>query len=195
MKKQKNTVWIILVILIISGIYNYSDKSKSDPNETIAEQDSSNETQKSNSIEDNGSISKNTNYEVVYTISNERFDKGTNLYVLLNPVNLDEPTKLFSDIKLIINKLIKEYEPKTSIDFFDKKEVLDLEYKLYGDLSLGRNTTPEENKERELHIIAGFSGDLTTDLYLNTLYLFPSADSSTPKVGKYVSIEEYNPEK
>jgi len=62
-------------------------------------------------------------------------------------------------------------------------------------LSLDRNTTKEENEFLAVHHIAAYSGDLSTGLYNNTLYFFPNTDSQNKEVGKYVSTEEYNPEK
>jgi PBP1b-binding outer membrane lipoprotein LpoB len=132
-------------------------------------------------------------YEIIYTLTNKRFDKGQNLYVLLEPIKL-ESASLKDEITQLINELVKEKGEKTSIDFYDNKETLELDYKLYGDLSLGRNTTKKENENLALHHIAGFSGSLSTDLFENTLYMFPNADSDHPDVGDLVSIEEYNPE-
>lgn len=69
-------------------------------------------------------------------------------------------------------------------------ESLELNYKLYGDLSLDRNITQDENEFLAIHHIAAFSGDLSTGLYNNTLYFFPNTDSNNKTVGEFVSIEE-----
>ena len=178
---------LVILFLIVVGCSNNQEETNSSL-DSVSTVDSSQIPSKENK----GKVTSTRNYEIVYALSNKRFDKGINLYVLLEPSKAEDPT-FIDDIKLIINELVEEHGKKTSIDFYDNREVLDLDYKLYGDLSLGRNTTSEENKELALHHIAGFSGDLTTDLYLNTLYLFPNADSDTPKVGEMVSIKEYNP--
>lgn len=50
--------------------------------------------------------------------------------------------------------------------------MLDLHYRQYGDLSLGRVRTPAESELLSRHLVAAFSGALSTDLYPNTLYWF-----------------------
>lgn len=60
-------------------------------------------------------------------------------------------------------------------------------------MSLERPLTESENMWQGTHYIAGYGGELETGIYFNTLALFPSASSDHPKVGNYVSIEEYNP--
>lgn len=131
-------------------------------------------------------------YEIVYELKGKRFDKGVNYYVLIPKVDLSN-NNYQEDIKIIIKKIVEEKGSKISIDFFDTKEALELLYKLYGDMSLGRTATKEENEMLAEHAIAGFSGKLTTDIYLNSLYFFPSATVDNKKMGKYVDTMEFNP--
>lgn len=132
-------------------------------------------------------------YQMIYSID-KRYDGGTSYYILIDPVDLTN-TGFMDDVKYIINKFVNEYGGKISIEIFDDRNVLELQYKLYGDLSLGRPLTNNEYQHAAIHYIAGFSGELETGLYLNSLYFFPSADSTnTPEVGKYITTIEYNPE-
>lgn len=112
--------------------------------------------------------------------------------MLIDPVNLSSGT-FKESIKKIIRKIVSEKGDKISIDIFDNSKALEIHYKGYGIMTLGRVFTKQENKELAQHHIAGFSGELKTDVYLNTLYFSPGAFKDHPKVGKYVEIVEFNP--
>jgi hypothetical protein len=131
-------------------------------------------------------------YQMIYSID-KRYDGGTSYYILVDPVDVTN-SGFMDDVKYIINKFVKEYGGKISVEVFDDRNVLELQYKLYGDLSLGRPLTNNEYQQAAIHYVAGFSGELETGLYFNSLYFFPSADSTTPQVGTYVTGMEYNPE-
>jgi hypothetical protein len=67
-------------------------------------------------------------------------------------------------------------------------------YKLYGEMSLGRVLNNEEYIFVGNHHVAGFSGELETDLFFNTLYYYPAANSKdNPLFGKFADAIEYNP--
>jgi len=131
-------------------------------------------------------------YEIVHEIKGVRFDKGVNYYVLIPKVDLSK-NNFQNDIKIITKKMVEEKGKKISIDFFDTNEALELDYKLYGDMSLDRTTTKSENEIMAEHCIADFSGDLTTGLYLNSLSFFPSATDDDKEVEKYIQTIEFNP--
>lgn len=190
---------IILLVVIVLGVYvglnvnneptsiaggNTENSNLKPPNDS-AEATQVQKEDQSNKVSD-------LKYEIIYSIE-KRFDGGISYYVLIDPVDLTN-TSFIDNVKFLINKLVKEKGKKISIEVFDNKEALDLAYKQYGDLSLDRTLTVEENLWQGTHYIAGFSGELETDLYLNTLNLFPSASSDHPKVGEYVSVMEYNPQ-
>lgn len=148
-------------------------------------------------LSDNGtSVKEDTTskkeYEIVYTINGKRYDGGSNYYVLIPAIN-PSSNDFKNDIEAIINDIVKAKGKKVSIDIFDSRDALDILYKQYGDMSLGRPRTDAENENLARHSIAGFSGDLETDIFLNTLYFFPSAMSDHVIVGKYVETIEYNP--
>ena len=84
---------------------------------------------------------------------------------------------------------------KISIEIFDENNSLELSYKEYGDLSLGRVLNKKESNLQAIHLIAAYDGQLKNNLYPNTLNFFPSASSGTPKVGSLVNAIEYNPNK
>jgi DNA-directed RNA polymerase subunit RPC12/RpoP len=133
------------------------------------------------------------NYEIVYTIPNKRYDGGTSLYVLIDPA---DPTKsaFKSDIQTLVSRLVADYGAKTSIDFFDNREALEIGYKEYGDGSLNRPTTAKENKLLAFHNVAAFSGDLETGPHLNTLFFLPAANTvDYPKLAKQIETIEFNP--
>lgn len=131
-----------------------------------------------------------------YKIENKaviRYDKAPSYFVLINKVDLSND-KFKEDIQNLINRIVTEKGAKISIEIFDSKEALELMYQSsYGVNTLGRALNNDENKLLTQHCIASFSGELETDMYLNTLYFFPSAFQDSPEVGKYVEIKKYNP--
>ena len=131
-------------------------------------------------------------YTVVQTVPNKRYDKGTKYYVFIAPVNISNDT-FKEDVKAIIAKMVAENGDKISINIFDNKDALDVIYKQYGNNTGDIRTAAEDNLVA-LHEVAGFSGELSTDQYFNTLHFFPNAFTTTPKVGKYVGTIEFNPE-
>jgi hypothetical protein len=132
------------------------------------------------------------NYKIMYEVD-KRFDGATSYYVLIDPVNV-ENIKFKDIVNYIVNDLVKKKGNKISVEIYDNKDALVLHYKLYGDMSLGRVLNNEEYIFVGNHHIAGFSGELETDLFFNTLYYYPMANSKdNPLVGKFADIIEYNP--
>mgnify|MGYP001591345051 FL=1 len=137
---------------------------------------------------------KTPKYQIVYELSNKRYDGGKNYYVLIDPVNLSSDS-FKNDIKTIAKKIVTENGNKISIEIHDKKTTLDLSYKQYGNMSLGRVLNQSELDERAIHLIADFSGDLETNIYLNSLSFFPGAFENNTKVGKYLETIEFDASK
>lgn len=137
---------------------------------------------------------KTPKYQIVYELSNKRYDGGKNYYVLIDPVDLSSDS-FKNDIKTIAKKIVTEKGKKISIEIHDKKTTLDLSYKQYGDMSLGRVLNQSELDERAIHLIADFSGDLETNIYLNSLSFFPGAFEDNTKVGKYLETIEFDASK
>lgn len=180
---------IALGIYVGSGISNESPTVENTPSPVAAEVEP---TVTPNNKEEQNTQSSEVKYQVIYSIQ-KRYDGGISYYVLIDPVDLSKPT-FIEDVKYITNKLIREKGKKISIEIFDNRDALELAYKQYGDMSLERPLTESENMWQGTHYIAGYGGELETGFYFNTFFLFPSASSDHPKVGKYVSTEEYYPE-
>jgi hypothetical protein len=208
--KVKSHIWGIIIALVIIGII-FGDKSNSLGSEnatqalnttrgvTNTEENTAdtttvpieNSTEKRKEDTSSNQISE-PKYQMIYSID-KRYDGGSSYYILIDPIDVTN-SAFMDDVKFIINKFVKENGGKISVEIFDDRNVLKLQYKLYGDLSLGRLLTNNENQQTAVHYIAGFSGELETGLYFNSLYFFPSADSTTPQVGTYATGMEYNPE-
>lgn len=129
-------------------------------------------------------------YQLVYELSDKRYDGGRDLYVLINPVDLSSD-KFKDSVKAIIRDVVSKKGNKISIEIHDKRESLDLSYKQYGDMSLGRVRTQAESDEQEIHYIAVYSGELETGPYINSLSFFPGASKDNSVVGKYVGTLEF----
>lgn len=162
------TVLTLLLCFVISGCGEKPPENKPVQN-----------TQQAKTVQENQVKTKP--YQIVYTIKTKRFDKGTNLYVLIELGDYSKDSAK-EDIQTVINKLAKEYGSKTSIDFFDDKKALEIHYQKWVTAKL--TPTEADNKVLASHYIAGFSGDLSTGAYKNTLTYFPSGNSK---------IVEYNP--
>ncbi|WP_371375072.1 hypothetical protein [Sporomusa aerivorans] len=162
------TILTLLLCFVISGCGEKPPENKPVQN-----------TQQTKNIQENQTKTKP--YEIIYTVKTKRFDKGINLYVLIEPGDYSKDSTK-EDIHAIINKLVKEHGSKTSVDFFDDKKALEIHYQKWVTAKL--NPTEADNKILAEHYIAGFSGDLSTGAYKNTLTYFPSGNSK---------IIEYNP--
>lgn len=129
-------------------------------------------------------------YEIVYTLSNIRYDNGVAYYVLIDPVDLSNDN-FKNQIKTLIKKIVLEKGKKINIDICDNKEALEVVYQRYGTMTL----TPNQSQLDLLgnHLVATFSGELKTTTYLNTLDFFPATFKDNSAVGKYVETIEFNP--
>jgi hypothetical protein len=115
-----------------------------------------------------------------------RFDGATSYFVLIPEV--DVTTDVFkSEIELIISTIRKDKGNKISIEIFDNSESLELSYEREVNLKM---VPADKNELVSRHYIAGFSGELSTDFYKNTLYYFPAAFKDNAEVGKWVDIIE-----
>ena len=137
---------------------------------------------------------KTPKYQVVYEASNKRYDGGNSFYVLIDSIDLSND-QFKEGIKELVKKLAKEKGGKNSFEIHDNRKSLDVSYKQYGDMSLGRPRTEEENQIQAIHFVAIFSGQLETNIYKNTLSFFPGAFTGYSKVGKYVKTIEFDPSK
>jgi len=195
LKNRIAKIAIVIVLLIIGmTVSNDIDKTAS----TNKQKEETKSEQTVTKSEDK--IVETEEVEIIPTIKYEilhetikRYDKAPSYFVLIDEVNLSNDN-FKEDIKNLINKIVTEKGGKISIDILDNKNAIDLFYKShYGANTLGRILNKSELAQLEKHSVASFSGELDTDMYPNTLYIFPSASESTTKVGKYVEIIEYKP--
>ncbi len=190
---------IILIIVIILGLYVGINITKEEPlqsNVTNKETTKVASTEKENIAKPNEEIKAEVtpkyNYKIIHEIG-KRFDGAISYYVLIDPV--DAETTEFKDIvHYTVNDLVQTKGNNISVEIYDNKDALDLHYKLYGDMSLDRVLNREEYIFVGNHHVAGFSGELETDLFYNTLYYYPAANvEDNPLVGKYAGAVEFNP--
>lgn len=130
-------------------------------------------------------------YEIVHELSKARFDGGKSFYVLVSSINLSS-NAFKDDIKNIFRDIVSKKGNKISIEIYDNRASLDLSYKQYGDMTLGRTLNQNELNNRALHLIATYDGNLSTNIYTNTLSFFPGAFKDTATVGKFVETVAFN---
>lgn len=140
-------------------------------------------------------ITKKLDYQIVYEISNNRYDGGKNFYVLVDKIDL-QTADFKNEIKKMVDEVVRQKGQKISIDFINDRAVLDLIHSShYGKNTLGRILTKAETDKVGDALVAQFSGQLEANIYLNTLSFFPGTFTDNPRVGKYVETIEYNPSK
>jgi len=186
------------VFFVLFGVTIDSSKTEkattnNQQSEQVAEQKNENQ-QQTPTTEQPVKEEKNLKYQIIYELANERYDGGKNYYVLIDPVDLSSDS-FKTDIKVMAKKIVAEKGKKISIELHDSRESLNISYKQYGDQSLGRPTTVEENKIKEKHFIAAYAGELETGIYPNSLMFFPGAFKDSPEVGKYVETIEFDASK
>lgn len=197
------TLFIFFGLIIIGSLAN-NDNSTNPPNTPTPQQEEkqaevknepiTQESENKESVQINEEIKK-LDYQIVYELSDIRYDGGKNLYVLVDKIDLSN-ADFKNDIRKMVDEIVKIKGGKISIDFINNKEVLDLIYKShYGNNTLGRILTKAEMDKIGNSNVAQFSGQLETDIYLNTLSFFPGTFTDNQKVGKYVETIEYNPNK
>ncbi len=189
-KKSWAIILAIFFFLIIIG--SLADKKNPTQQDKLPEQSQEKVKLREEAINEEW---KKSSYQIVYEVSNKRYDGGKNFYVLVNDINLNNDG-FKNDIKKIVDEIVKTKGGKIGIDFINNKEVLDLYYKShYGSNTLGRILNKSEVDKVGQSLVAKFSGELKADIYLNTLSFFPGTFTDDPKVGKYVETIEYNPNK
>lgn len=197
------SLFVFLVLIVIGSL---SDKNNSTYQQnTLAPQQQEDKavvknepiTQKPENKENtqtNEEIKK-LEYEIMYEVSNKRYDGGKNFYAFVDKVDLSN-ADFKNDIKKMVDEIVKIKGEKISIDFVNDKGTLDLIYKShYGNNTLGRILTKTEMDKVGNSLVSQFSGQLETDIYLNSLSFFSGTFTDNPKVGKYVETIEYNPNK
>jgi len=197
------TLFIFFGLIVISSLADNNDSTnqpitptqqKQEEQAEVKNEPITQESENKESVQTNEEVKK-LDYQIVYELSDKRYDGGKNFYVLVDKIDLSS-ADFKNDIKKMVDKIVKTKGGKIGIDFVNNKETLDLIYKShYGSNTLGRILTKAEIDKVGESLVAQFSGQLETDIYLNTLSFFPGTFTDNPKVGKYVETIEYNPNK
>jgi len=172
---------IIVIGVIMSGVLASLDEAR-----TKAEQ--SQNTSQSTATK----VDTTIDYEIVHTKPNNRHDGAPKLWVLIDPVDISSDAFL-ADVKSVVRAIVADKGGKITIEIYDDADALDVLYRQYGDMSLGRVRTSAEDTAVARHLIAYFSGQDEYGIYSNELNFFPNAFSDTPGVGKFTGSEQFNP--
>ncbi len=182
------SVILLISLCCIGGLISREDSNDKD---SIVEKESVG----SDEVNDEKSEVKARNYEIIYELSDVRYDEGKTYYVLVDTIDLGNDD--FKEIiKSIIDDIVGKKGGKISVELFTDKEALDLVYNShYGNNTLGETLTEEEMDKTGKSYIAMFDGQLEMGMYLNTLSFFPATFVDNPEVGKYIETIEYVPNK
>jgi hypothetical protein len=176
------TLTLLCMSLVVSaGSYHKSKKHIKTENYTVASAPAMQPAVSNNTID-------NLHYETPYTLNS---DNGrTHVYVLLKPIAPSEK-KFQADIKAIINILVSQCESKTSIEFYDDRDLLDVAYHYK---TRNEPTPLRYNSRFTRHLVAMFDGELSNFTYPNSISFFPAANTKdSPRLAPYISTIEYNP--
>ncbi len=198
-KKTLKIIGAIFAFIIFLAIISPTPPKEDVPQDTVASTEVVTENEVPSEVivdsepEETVSVEAEPKYTIIYTKPKHRSDQAPAYWVLIDSVDLSSDA-FKSDIENVVRKLIVEEGSKISLSIFDDRSALDVNYKQYGDLSLGRMRTDEESKAQERHLLATFDGDYKTFnfQYDDELTYFPGAIKSTPAVGQYKEIAEFN---
>lgn len=195
-----------LVILFLSFcIYQCAFNTKNDTSQVERVELSNGQVQfnvgsgtKSEVNEHSTPKSSKLSYKIIHEHHSIRVDGGISYFVFVSGVDLSNDA-FKARIKSTVDDITAKKGKKISIEFFNNQDVLELYYNspyVTGKIP----NSPDEDLSKKEHakinssLVASFDGQLSTGLYLNTLYFFPSAFDETPKIGKYVEEIEYDPQ-
>jgi hypothetical protein len=202
------SVLLIFLTILLVNIASEDDKNKQTDKPSAEKTETRTDTQENQQVTE---PSKNTpvaetaetpkrqeikvpEYEIVYEIKGKRYDGGVNYIILIDPIKAQSDS-FREDVKSIIKKIVQDKGSKISVDILDDKNTLELYNEShYGNGTLDRILTKQEMDRVGLHLVTSFSGELKTNLYMNTLSFFPGTFTDNPRVGKYVGTIEFNPQ-
>lgn len=182
------TALVVFIIWIIS--LPYRDNSNANPTTqqpAVVETTPATEPEMSTGVTDVPEV-ETIDYTMVYTDSDARFDGGVKYYILIDPVDISDDS-FKADIDNLVRKIVSEKGRKISLDIFDNRSALNVMYKQYGDLSLGRARSETENALVERHLVATLDSGLST--MPDSISFFPGTFKSHPEVGVYVENIEF----
>lgn len=196
-KKTFKIIGAIFAFIIFLAIISPTPPKEDVPQDTVASTEvvTENEVPSDEVVdsvpEETVSVKAEPKYTIIYTKPKHRSDQASAYWILVDSVDLSSDA-FKSDIENVVRKLIVEEGSKISLSIFDDRSALDVNYKQYGDLSLGRVRTDEESKAQERHFVATFDGAYKAFnfQYDDELTYFPGAIKSTSVVGQYKEITE-----
>lgn len=196
-KKTLKIIGAIFAFIIFLAIISPTPPKEVAPQNTVAiteavvESEVPVEEVADSAPEEKVSVKAEPRYTVIYTKPKHRSDQASAYWILIDTVDLSSDA-FKSDVENVVRKLINEEGSKISLSIFDDRSALDVNYKQYGDLSLGRVRTDEESQAQERHFVATFDGDYKefNFQYDDELTYFPGAIKSTPIVGQYKAMVE-----
>jgi hypothetical protein len=119
-----------------------------------------------------------------------RFDEANSYLVLIPAVDLSS-SEFKTNIEEVLSSLASKAKTKKfSARIFDNNEALN--YYLSSVVKKGAMNKSGE-KSLEAHLVAVYTGELSTNWAKYTLDFFPSAFTENSKVGKYVDTIEFEP--
>ena len=133
------------------------------------------------------SSTANENHHIIDN-ANKRFDGAPSYLVLIKKVELNKGS-ITTAVQSTLSLIAKRSGRKFSARVFDSKIALDLYISKVGATTL---SAKEENLVA-VHLLATYTGELSTNWAKYTLSYFPSASSKHPVVGKYVDTDLYEP--
>lgn len=115
----------------------------------------------------------------------KRFDSAPSYLVLINELGADKG-EVVDTVQLMINSISQKIgSKKFSARIFDNKEALNIYF----------SGVLQADKEDliSVHLLATYTGELSTNWSKYTINYFPSAFSDHPIVGKYITTSLYEP--
>jgi len=124
------------------------------------------------------------NYTMVSESDEIREDGNITYFILIDPVDLSSD-EFIGQIKNIIKQVVKEKIEKEniSIEIFDNREALDIALK----------DKSSEDPLLQDHFIARYIGESESEIYRDTLYIFPVTTKGGIGPGKYFDVIEFDP--
>jgi hypothetical protein len=132
-------------------------------------------------------------FEVVAADSSLRDDDGYYVYVLIPLIDLAK-NDYQARVENVIREVAKKYGDKITVEIFDDKEALALQFKIWVTKEvLEAAVTPEQHDLLERHQIASYEGGLDSNPSTNSIILFPNSTNEVTGVSALSRHYEFKP--
>jgi hypothetical protein len=192
---------VLFLIIVLFKIVLFSDteseksrrQSNFDATPATSAVTQSATTQQAETTSARSSVESSSNrYRIVYAESSLRNDNGLYFFVLTDPVDLTNEY-FISRIEAIVRSLVKANGNKITIDIFDNREALDVQYKVWVLKEINEPLDKEQEALAERHQIASFEGGTILGPSSNTIILFPNATNKASEVSDLSRSYEFTP--